>query len=175
MAPVRTLDAERIEVPRDRARQLCVVLRQDAGQRLHHRHRRAELGEGGSELEPDIAGADHDEPVGAAGERQRVGGGDHGAAEGEGRQLHRQRAGGDDDGLGADDLKAGLGLDLDGLAVAEAGPAGDRFHPRPLQQPGDAGGQPPDDAVLPGDGAAEVQRRLLAPTRPKGCLPRRPA
>ena len=110
----------------DGAGQLGVVLRQDAGQRLDNRHGGAEFGEGGAELEPDVAGADDDELLRACGERQRLGGGDDGVAEGQVRQRDRQRAGGDDHGLGADDLGAGLGLDLDGLAVAEAGPARDR-------------------------------------------------
>ena len=61
-------------------------------------------------------------------------------------------------GLGADHLLAGLGLDLDGLAVAEARPAGDRLDAGTLQEAGDAGGQAADDAVLPGDGPAEVER-----------------
>src|SRR5690606_40864312 len=83
----------------------------------------------------------------------------HLVAEGQGRQLDRHRAGGDDDRLGADHLRAGLGLDLDGLAVAEARAALYRLDARPLQQAGDAGVEPADDAVLPGDGLGHVDGR----------------
>ena len=57
------LDAERAQAARDRPRQLGVVDRQDAVLRLDDRDLGAELGEGDAELEPDIAGADHDEPL----------------------------------------------------------------------------------------------------------------
>ena len=152
-------DAERVEGLRHRAGKVGLVLRQDARQRLYHGHVAPELGEGGAELEPDVASADDHQPVGAAGERQRVGRGDHRAAEGQERQLDRDRAGRDDHGLGADDLEPDLGLDLDRLAVAKARPAGEGLDAGLLEQPGDAGGEAADDAVLPGDGAGEIERR----------------
>ena len=120
----------------------------------------SQLGEGGAELQPDIAAADHHQLLRHLVQRQRLGGRDHRAAERQERQLDRRRAGGDHDGLGADRLHAGLGLHLDRLAVAKRRPAMHGLHPGLLEQAGDAVGQPPDDGVLPGDGALEVERGI---------------
>ena len=80
-APVMHLDAELGQPARHRPGQLGVVERQDAVLGLDHRDLGAELGEGGAELEPDIAGADDDQPFRHLGQRQRLGRGDHRAAE----------------------------------------------------------------------------------------------
>ena len=125
------LDAELAQPLGDRPRQLGIVVRQDARQRLDHGHLGAHLGEGGAELQPDIAAADHGQLlrhlVSASASVEEM----TRPAERQERQLDRRRAGGDHDRLGADDLRAGLGLDLDGLAVAERRPAVRRSSPAP--------------------------------------------
>src|SRR5690606_33615704 len=137
-----------------------VVLRQDARRDIDHGHLCAELGEGGAEFEADIAAADNGKRFRHFRQRQGFGGGNDIAAERQVRQFDRDRAGGDDDVLGADDLRTGLRLDLDRLAVAEAGRALDGFHLRLFQQARDAEIEPSDDLVLPGDRLPEVDFRL---------------
>ena len=110
-------DAQALHPAQHRARQLGVPARQDAVGGLDHRDRGAELGEGHAELEPDIAGADHRQALRHARQRQRLGRGDHVAAEGQRRQRHRLRAGRQQHVLGADGLRPGIGLDAAGLAV----------------------------------------------------------
>ena len=118
------LDAERVQALGDRPRQLGIVVRQDARHRLDHRHLRAELGEGGAELQPDIAGADDDEPF------RHVAVSDSASVD----EMTGPPNGRDGSStgtepvaittcLGADDLRAGLGLDLDRLAVAKSRPS----------------------------------------------------
>ena len=65
--------------------------------------------------------------------------------------------------LGADDLRAGVGLDLAGLAVDHHAVAVDDLDVVPLQQRADAAGEAADDAVLPFDRAREVDGRTLDP------------
>ena len=50
--------AEFAETLGDGLDEFAIVLRQDLRHRLDHRHPRAELGEGGAELQPDIAATD---------------------------------------------------------------------------------------------------------------------
>ena len=164
LRPGHHRDAQFLQPLGDGLRQLGVVERQDAVGRLDHRHLGAHLGEGGAELQPDIAAADHGQRLGQLRQRQRPGGGNHlavsgGAAEGQRRQLDRHGAGGDDDLAGADEQRAGLCLHLDRLAVAEAGAPGDRLDARLLEQAGDAVVQAADDVVLPADGAGKVELR----------------
>src|SRR6266568_6149461 len=59
--------------------------------------------------------------------------------------------------FGMDHTRPGVGLDLDGLAVAKARPARDSRDARLLQKPRDTAGETPDDAVLPGHGLGEIE------------------
>jgi hypothetical protein len=63
--------------------------------------------------------------------------------------------------LGPDGLRTGVGIDATGLAVEHLGMAVDNLDLVPLQQRADAAGEPADDAVLPFDGAREVDGRPL--------------
>ena len=99
------LDAQRLQAPGDRADELLVVGGRMRSFRLDHRDLGAELGEGGAELEPDIARADHGQAFGNRRQRQRLGRGDDAAAERQGGQRRRHRAGRQHDVLGADDLR----------------------------------------------------------------------
>ena len=83
------LDAELAQAPGHRPRQFRVVLRQNAGLGFDDGHRGAQLGEGGPQFEPDIAGPHHDKPVRHFGQGQRSGRGDHLAAERKQRQFDR--------------------------------------------------------------------------------------
>ena len=90
-------------------RHLAVETWRDAGKHLDHRDLRAEAPPHRAELEPDIACADHHQPLRHFGKRQRTGRGDDrlfvdGDA-GDGRHL---RAGRDDDGLGFKRLRAAV-------------------------------------------------------------------
>ena len=155
LAPVSTSTPSVAQAPGDRPRQLGVVERQDARQRLDHGDLGAELGEGGAEFQPDIAGADHGQPFGhrrsdsasveeitAAAERQR-------------RQLDRHRAGGEHDVLGAD-RPAGRCRSRPRQVL----PSTNRGQPCTIltlaffSSAADAAGQPADDAVLPRDRSA---------------------
>ena len=69
---------------------------------LDHGDLGAELAEGDAELEADIARADHDQLLGQLVQRQRLGGGNHRAAEFEEGQFDRHRAIGQDHVLGGD-------------------------------------------------------------------------
>ena len=159
----QNVDAQRLQAARHRPHQLGVVDRQDAVQRLDHRDLRAELGIGHAELEPDIARTDDGQPLGHLGKRQRLGRGDDLAAERQVGQRRRHRAGRQHDMLGAHDLRAGVGLDAAGLAVDHLGPALQDLYPVALQEHADAAGQAADDAVLPFDGARQVDGRTLDP------------
>jgi hypothetical protein len=101
--------------------QLGVGAGEDAGQGLHHGHLAAQLGVEGADLHADVAGPDHHQALGDLAEGQRAGRVHHPVAvEGEAGDLHRARAGGDDDGAGLDgEGLAGVGalaLDLQGVA-----------------------------------------------------------
>ena len=143
----------------DRPGQFGVVERQDAVHRLDDRHLRAQLGEGGAELQPDIAAADHHQPLRQRGQRQRVGGRDHLAAEGKRGSS-----------TGAEPVAMTIvsaRMSCVPVSVSTSTvlpsrkrrPALDGLDLRLLQQAGDAAGEPADDAVLPGHGLAEVERR----------------
>ncbi len=136
-----------------------IVERQDAVQRLDHRDLAAQLAERDAELQPDIAGADHGQPLRQHGQRQRAGGRDHLAAEFQERQLHRQRAVGQDDVLGGHRDLAVRRLHRAGLGIGELRPALDRTHLGALEQGGDAGVQPLHHAVLPFHRLGEVDLR----------------
>ena len=166
------LDAERSQALRDRTGQFGIVERQDLVLRLDDGDLGTELGEGGAEFQPDIAAADHDEALRNLRQRQRAGRGDHVAAEGQEGQFDRGRAGRDDDRLGLDRLRAGLGLDDDRLAVAEMGATMNDLDLGLAQQAGDAVVEALDDAVLPGHGLLQVELRLgRGPGRRASCRP----
>ena len=155
------LDAERLESRRHRPHQFGVVERQDAVLRLDHRHLRAELGVGDPEFQPDIARADYRQSLRDLRQGQRFGRGNDAVAERNARQRNGFRAGRQHDMLGVDGLRPGIGLDAAGLAVEHAGMAAHDLDVAALEQAGDAAGETPDDAVLPFDGAGEIQARLF--------------
>ena len=69
--------------------------------------------------------------------------------------------------LGAYDLRTGIGLDPAGLAVDHHAVSLQDLDPVALQQSADAAGEAADNAVLPLDGAREVDGRPLDP-QPEG-------
>jgi len=83
------LHAQRREPLRDRTSEFGVVLRQDARCEIDHRHLRAELREGRSQLDADIACTDDDQTRRKLAHRQQLGGRDDVAAERQHRQLDR--------------------------------------------------------------------------------------
>ena len=124
LAPVSTSMPSSPQALRHRPRQLGVVLRQDARLRFDDGHLGAQLGEGDAELQPDIAAADD-------GQLARH------LASAPAPRSRRSRGppnGRDGSSTGAEPVAmttasaritcvADLGLDLDGLAVAELRPA----------------------------------------------------
>src|SRR5690606_25685366 len=92
-------------------------------------------------------------------QRQGFGGGNDLATEGQGGQFDRSGAGGDDDVFGADDLFADFGFDDDSASITEVGMALYGFDARLLEEAGDAGVKPADDAVFPGNRLREVDGR----------------
>ena len=144
--------------------ELGVVGRQDAVLRLDHRDLGAELGEGDAELEPDIAGADHGQALGDRRQRQRLGRGDDAAAERQRGQRspapsrsparHARRR--TICGPVSVSTRQVLPSTIVGVAVHDLDLVA-------LQQRADAAGQAADDAVLPFDGAREVDGRPLDP------------
>jgi len=56
-------------------------------------------------------------------------------------------------------LRTEIGIDGHGLAIADAGATAERLGSGLLEQPGDAAGKPGDDAIFPGHGLAEIDRR----------------
>ena len=157
------LDAERPQPLGHGPRQLDVVGRQDALLGLDDRHLGAELGEGRAELQADIARADHHQPLRHHRQSERLGRGNHLAAERQGGERRWHRAGRQHDMLGADHLRAGVGVDLAGLAVDHLGMALHDLDVVALQQGADAAGQAADDAVLPFDRAGEIDGGMLDP------------
>ena len=78
---------------------------QDAVEELHHQHLAAEPPPHRAQLQPDHARADHQQPLGHLGQRQRAGGGhDRLLVDVDAGQLGHVRAGGDDDALGLQPL-----------------------------------------------------------------------
>src|ERR1700690_1191768 len=66
------LDAQLLELARDELDDLWVVARQDVRQRLDHRDLRAELRVERSDLDADVAAADHQQPLGYGRKIQRA-------------------------------------------------------------------------------------------------------
>ena len=104
-----------------------VVERQDLFLGFDDRDLAAEFGEGDAEFEADVTGADDDEFFGQRVERERFGRGDHRAAERDRRDLHGERAVGEDHVFGGD--RDGPVADGAGFGVGEFRPAVDDFAP----------------------------------------------
>ena len=107
-----------LELPAD----LAVHAGQDAVEELDHDHLRAEPPPHRAELEPDHAGADHQQPLRHLVEHQRAGRGDDALlVDLDALEPRDVRAGGDDDRLGLERLRlavGGLHLDLAGRGDA---------------------------------------------------------
>ena len=106
---------------------LVVEARQDAVEEFDHRHLRAEPPPHRAELEPDHAGADHQQPLRHLVERDRLIRGDDAlAVDVDALELRHIGAGGDDDVLGLQRLRLAVGaLDLD---LARRGDAAGAVH-----------------------------------------------
>ncbi len=117
----------------------------------------AHLGKSGSQLQPDVARADHNKPGRHLGQRQGLGRRDHRAAEGKEREFNGSGPRGNDDLVGSNYLRTDFRRDLDSLAVAKPCPAFDDLDPGRLQQPGNSAAQATDDAILPVHGLRQVE------------------
>ena len=83
---------------------------QDAVEEFDHRHLRAEPPPHRAELEPDHAGADHQQMLRHLRQRQRAGRGDDALlVDLDARQPRDVGAGGDDDGFGLERLRLAVG------------------------------------------------------------------
>ncbi|MCY1289718.1 hypothetical protein D9M70_388210 [compost metagenome] len=131
---------------------------------LDHRDLDAELAVGDTQFQADVTATDHQQAARQAARRQGFGGGDHLAAQRQAGQFHRLRAGRQQQVFAMDALVAAADqLDVHRLAVGDLRPALHHLHPVLLQQGGDAAGELVDDAVLPFDGAGDVDLRRLHP------------
>jgi hypothetical protein len=69
--------------------------------------------------------------------------------------------------FGGDGDRPGIGFDRAALGVGKFCPARNDPHLGTRQEPGDAVAEPVDDAVLPRDGAREVETRWAGNRKPK--------
>lgn len=145
-AGIATLSKDRFSPA---AGQLGIVMRENALRRLDHRHLRTELAVGSAEFQPDVAAANHDEPLRDISERERLGGRYDRPAEWQPGQRHAFRASGDDDVLGRDFLAAHVRIDHTRLAVAQDADAVDDLDAGAAQEAIHAAAQPRDDPILP--------------------------
>ena len=118
---------------------------------------RAELGEGGPELEADVPGADDGHARGDLGEGQRSGRVEHAlAVEGQVGQLDRPRAGGHDRLLELEEERlAARGANGGAVGSVEASAAVDYGHVAGGQQLPDRAGEAEAEALTPGLEALE--------------------
>ena len=160
---------ERHALPFEQARHLrgdlAIHPRQDAVQILDHRHLRAQPLPDGTQLEPDIAAADHDKAVGNGLQGERAGRRkDARLADGEPFEFGVLRAGRDQNAVALQDPGLSRSIDrgdLDPAGAKDARAAGNAVDPVLPEQEGDSPGQVADDLVLPGEHPREVEGQAL--------------